>query len=44
MPDSVLRDVLHLFRDNSEISFLAAIKQEVGDSGSIISLATDMIR
>ncbi|OWF42735.1 protein kinase C-binding protein NELL1-like [Mizuhopecten yessoensis] len=44
LPNTVLREAFHILRENSEVTFLATVKQEVGDAGSIIAFSSDVIR
>lgn len=44
LPDAVSAKAQRFLRDNIDITFLATIKQEVGDSGSILSLSTGINR
>ncbi|XP_048769315.1 protein kinase C-binding protein NELL1-like [Ostrea edulis] len=42
--DYMLREALRIFKDSSEITFLATMKQEVGNSGSILAFSSDIYR
>ena len=44
LPNSVVREALMLFQDNDEITFLATVKQETGDSGAIFSFSSGLHR
>ena len=44
LPDTVVQEALMLLQDNDEITFLASVKQETGDSGSIISFSSGLYR
>ena len=44
LPEEVVREALMLLQDNEEITFLASVKQETGDSGSIISFSSGLYR
>ncbi|VDI19783.1 Hypothetical predicted protein [Mytilus galloprovincialis] len=44
LPDLVSREALVMLKEHSEITFLATIKQDIGDSGSIIAFSSDVMR
>lgn len=44
LPEQVLTRALKFMKENNEITFLATVRQEVGDSGSIIAFSSDIIR
>ncbi|KAK3098531.1 hypothetical protein FSP39_020373 [Pinctada imbricata] len=44
LPDPVSTEALQMMKDSSEITFLVTLKQELGNSGSLISFASDVLR
>ncbi|XP_029650275.1 protein kinase C-binding protein NELL1 isoform X1 [Octopus sinensis] len=44
LPDAVSAKAQRFLRENIDITFLATLKQEIGDSGSILSLSTGINR
>lgn len=42
--DYLLRKALRIFKDSSELTFLATMKQEIGNSGSILAFSSDIYR
>ncbi|ESP01087.1 hypothetical protein LOTGIDRAFT_172822 [Lottia gigantea] len=44
LPDNIAELALKLISNTSKISFLATVKQEIGNSGSIIALSAGMLR
>ena len=44
MPAATAQAALRLWEANEEITFLATVRQDLGDSGSIISLSSPLYR
>ncbi|XP_041352530.1 protein kinase C-binding protein NELL1-like isoform X2 [Gigantopelta aegis] len=44
LPRAVTDRALQLLRDHNEITFLATVRQEIGDSGSILAFSSDIYR
>ena len=44
LPNTVVQEALMLLQDNDEFTILASVKQETGDSGSIISFSSGLYR
>ncbi|XP_071078642.1 protein kinase C-binding protein NELL2-like isoform X3 [Haliotis cracherodii] len=44
VPEPVLQQALHLLKTHDEITFLANVRQELGDSGSIFSFSSEIYR
>ncbi|KAL3884140.1 hypothetical protein ACJMK2_030360 [Sinanodonta woodiana] len=44
LPSTVLQEALALLRENDEITFLASVKQDNGDSGTIFSFSSGLYR
>ncbi|BFZ10188.1 hypothetical protein BsWGS_13227 [Bradybaena similaris] len=42
VPKLVVQEALRLLRDHSEVTILAGVRQEVGDSGTILALASNV--
>nr|XP_022290768.1 protein kinase C-binding protein NELL1-like isoform X1 [Crassostrea virginica]XP_022290770.1 protein kinase C-binding protein NELL1-like isoform X1 [Crassostrea virginica] len=42
--DFMLRKALRILKDNSELTFLATMKQEIGNSGAILAFSSEIFR
>ena len=40
----MLRKALRILKDNSELTFLATMKQEIGNSGAILAFSSEIFR
>lgn len=42
--DTVLNESLRILKDNSELTFLITMKQEIGNSGSLVAFSSEVLR
>lgn len=44
VPEEIAQKALKLLQEHDEITFLASVRQDLGDSGSILSFSSDLYR
>lgn len=44
MTDTMLNESLRILKDNSELTFLITMKQEKGNSGSLLAFSSEVLR